>query len=178
MCKATTPDVEQFELHHADCSKPLHHLSLEKGGFDLVIGMWLLNYAESREQMKGMWENIATYLKPGAIFVGIIQNQETIHPKSVQHWKYGAIESNVQELENGDGWKMRIEFETTPKIEFDAFVMKKEIFESEAQRAGLKELRYVRPGLECLTEEDRKDEGWWEELLVEYPNQLVLAIKE
>lgn len=29
-----------FELHHADCSKPLDHLGLQKGSFDLVIGMW------------------------------------------------------------------------------------------------------------------------------------------
>ena len=180
VCRATFAD-NGFELHHADCSQPLDHTGVEKGSFDLVLAFWLLNYAESREQIAGMWQNIAAYLKPGGgTFVGIIQNQDEVHPKSMQGKIdiYGAQESNVQELPSGDGVKMHVEFATEPKIEFDAFVLKKDILEEEAAKAGMKHLRYVRPGEEVKGVVEGKSEEWWRELLEEYPNQLIIASRE
>ena len=169
-----------FELHHADCSKSLDHLGLEKGSFDLIIGMWLLNYPETTEQMAGMWENIATYLKPKGKFVGIIQNQETYHPTSMQDkWEaYGAQETNVEPLPSGDGVKMHVEFNTEPKVEFDTFVLSTEIFETAAKKAGMTDIQYIRPGEEVKAEVEGKDDAWWKELLEEYPNQLVIATKQ
>ena len=177
-----TKGSDDIVLHVADCSQPLDKLEpkLKEGGFDLVIGMWLLNYAESSGMLGGMWENIARYLKPdGGVFFGVIQNQDTPNPTSMQHMKYGAMESNVTELESGDGVKMHVEFDTTPKVELDTWVLKKEIFEAEAEKAGMKIERYVRPGEGDLTEEQKKKGGveWWKELLEEYPNQIVIATK-
>ena len=178
VAKLTSPDAG-FELHHADCSQPLDHLGLEKRGFDLVIAMWLLNYPEDRAQMAAMWGNIATYLKPSGKFVGIIQNQDTVHPSSMQGKleKYGARETGLQPLPSGDGVRMHIEFNTQPKVEFDTFVLKKEILEEEAKRAGLADLQYVRPAEEAKSQVEGKDPEWWRELLEEYPNQLVIATK-
>ena len=178
MAKATSPTA-CLELHHADCSLPLEHLGLPKAGFDLVLGMWLLNYPENRAQMGAMWQNIATYLKPKSRFVGIIQNQDTVHPSSMQNkWEdYGARETNLEVLPSGDGVRMHVEFNTAPKVEFDTFVLKKEILEEEAKRAGFQNLHYVRPGEEVKGEVQERNEAWWEELLVEYPNQLVIATK-
>lgn len=178
VCKATTKNVDQFQLHVADCSGPLDELGLQPGSFDLVIGMWLLNYAESASQMEGFWANISKYLKLSAKFVGIIQNQEKVQPDSMKTLKYGARESNIEPLESGDGVKMHVEFDTHPKVEFDTYVLKQELFESAAAKAGMKALRYVRPGTETLSVEVRQDTGWWQELLEEYPNQLVIALKQ
>ena len=179
VAKQTSPDAG-FELHHADCSQPLDHLGLQRGSFDLVIGMWLLNYPDSRDQMARMWRNIATYLKPKAKFVGIIQNQDTVHPSSMQgKWKeYGAQETDLRDLLSGDGVRMHVEFNTVPKVEFDTFVLKKEILEEEARKAGLVDLRYVRPGEEVKSEVEGKNAAWWKELLEEYPNQLIIATRE
>ncbi|KIW20097.1 hypothetical protein PV08_00672 [Exophiala spinifera] len=176
VCKATTKDVDQFQLHVADCSQPLDHLGLEPGSFDLVIGMWLLNYAESAGQLQGFWSNIAKYLKPSSgTFVGIIQNQETFQPESMKTLKYGAMESNIQQLPSGDGVKMHVEFDTQPKVEFDTFVLKQDVFESTAAKAGIEISRYVRPDKSVLTKEEQDNIAWWQELLDEYPNQLVIA---
>jgi SAM-dependent methyltransferase len=177
VCKATTKDVDQFQLHVADCSQSLDHLGLEPASFDLVIGMWLLNYADSATQLASFWANIAKYLKPGATFLGIIQNQDTFQPESMKTLKYGARESNLEHLASGDGVKMHVEFETTPKVEFDTYVMKKDIFESSAAKAGMKISKYVIPDKSVLTAEEQENFGWWEELFVEYPNQLVIATK-
>ena len=181
VARSTTPSTEThpITLHHADCSASMTHTGLEPGTFDLVLGMWLLNYPESRAAMRGMWSNIATYLKPGGKFVGIIQNQDTVHPTSMQGKMdvYGAQETGVSELENGDGWRMHVEFDTVPKVEFDTFVMKKEILEAEAEAAGMRELKYVKPGEEGKEMVEGKGEDWWEEMLKEYPNQVIVAEK-
>jgi toxoflavin synthase len=178
VAKQTSPDAG-FELHHADCSKSLSHLNLPEAAFDLVIGMWLLNYPEDRAQMGAMWQNIATYLKPGGKFVGIIQNQDVFHPTSMQSkWKeYGAQETDVRELPSGDGVRMHVQFDTEPKVEFDTFVLKKEILESEGKKAGFSDLEYIQPGTEVKSEVEGKDDAWWQELLEAYPNQLIIGTK-
>jgi toxoflavin synthase len=184
VCKSTTQDVGMFELHVADCSKPLDHLGSEtmnegEGTFDLVIGMWLLNYASTSAEMRGFWTNIAKYLKPGGKgkFFGVIQNQDVFHPSSMHTLKYGARESNVVPLEGGDGVRMHVEFDTSPKVEFDTFVLRREIFERTAKEVGIEIEEYVKPTVKDLREEDLKEHGeeWWEELIREYPNQIVVG---
>ena len=146
----------------------------------MILYNFQLNYPENREQMAGMWQNISTYLKSKGTFVGIIQNQETYHPRSMQgKWdSYGAQETNVQPLPNGDGVRMHVEFNTQPKVEFDTFVLSQEILESEAKKAGLIDIQYIRPGEEVKSEIEGKDNAWWKELFEEYPNQLIVAKKQ
>jgi SAM-dependent methyltransferase len=175
VCKATSKDADQFQLHVADCSQPLDDLGLKAASFDLVIGMWLLNYAESASQLEGFWSNIAKYLKPGAKFVGIIQNQEKYNPESMKTIKYGARESNITNLPSGDGVKMHLEFDTVPKVEFDTYVLKKEIFEATATKSGIRILEYIKPDQSTLSAKEQEDIEWWKELLEEYPNCLVIA---
>ena len=139
-----------------------------------------MNYAESQQQMAGIWRNIVERLKSGSgKSVGICQNQDVVHPKSIQGKleTYGAQETNVEELLSGDGVKMHIEFATEPKVEFDAFVLK-EILEGKATEAGMTHLSYVMPGLDVKGAVECKSDAWWKELLEEYPNQLIIATRE
>jgi hypothetical protein len=133
-----------------------------------------------------MWKNIATYLKPGGKFVGIIENHDIVHPKGVRDFKYGAAESNVKELENGEGWSLNVVFMTEPKIEFNAFRLRKHIFEEEAERAGLGAITYSAPEWEHVRRVVNegvggmsiKDEAWWTELIDEPPNFVLTATKQ
>ncbi|KAK8873852.1 S-adenosyl-L-methionine-dependent methyltransferase [Apiospora arundinis] len=78
VAKSTTP--YGTELHVADCAHPLAQtvpsLARDLGSFDVVLGMWLLNYAPSVAELAGMWANIAAFLKPGGRFVGTMENHE------------------------------------------------------------------------------------------------------
>lgn len=141
--------------------------------------MWLLNYPDSRDKMGRMWRNIADYLKPNGKFVGIIQNQDVVNPTSMQgKWaKYGAQESNLRALPSGDGVQMLVELNTLPKVEFPTFVLKPEILEEEGSKTGMRDLQYVRAGGEVKGEVPGKDDAWWQELLEQYPNQLITATK-
>ncbi len=183
MARATTPDVT---LYPADCTKPLDHLDLKAGSFDVVLGMWLLNYCPSSAELRGMLTNIAKYLKPGGQFVGIIENHDIPHPKGVADFKYGAMESDVKELVSGEGWSVHVTFQTVPKIEFDAFRMKPSILELEAANVGIKELSYSKPDWpdirkvigEGIGGDDGHDETWWNDLVEEPPNYVVTATKK
>ncbi|KAH8680776.1 S-adenosyl-L-methionine-dependent methyltransferase [Xylariales sp. PMI_506] len=173
-------------LHLADCTKPLDHLGLQPGSFDVVLGMWLLNYCPSSVELGGMWANIATYLKPGGKFVGIIENHDIVHPTSVRDFKYGAKESDVKELANGQGWSVHVAFQTKFPIEFDAFRLRKEILESEAAKVGMVDIEYSKPQWnevkQVMSEgfggEDGKAEAWWAELVDEAPNLVLTATKQ
>jgi ubiquinone/menaquinone biosynthesis C-methylase UbiE len=179
IAQATTPGAV---FHTADCSKPLDELGLEAQSFDVVLGIWLLNQSPSAAELGGMWANIARYLKPGGSFVGITENHNIVHPVGVQTFKYGAKESNITELENGQGWSVHIEFQTEPKIEINGFRLKKEIFEAEAKNAGMGEITYHAPGMEHVRETSsdggvEEEAGWWDELLEEPPNFVIVAQK-
>ncbi|KAK2606602.1 hypothetical protein N8I77_005339 [Diaporthe amygdali] len=175
--------IPKAVFHTADCSKPLDKLGLEPKSYDVVLGFWLLNYCPSSVEMRGMWANIATFLKPGGKFVGIIENHSIVHPIGVQSFKYGCRESEVSELENGQGWSLHVEFETEPKIAFDAFRMKKEILELESKSVGMGEITYYAPKQEHVRETGgngdttNEDGDWWKDLLNEPPNFVIVAQK-
>lgn len=180
IARTTTPGAS---FHTADCSKPLDSVGLKPEGYDVVLGFWLLNQCPSSVEMRGMWDNVAAYLKPGGRFVGIIENHDIVHPIGMQSFKYGAQETKVTELENGQGWTDHVEFRTEPKVELDGFRLRKEILESEAKNAGLGEITYHAPGMEHVKEsgnggETAGTEGdWWDDLLNEPPNFVIVAQK-
>ncbi|KAG6354468.1 hypothetical protein INS49_004485 [Diaporthe citri] len=180
IAKTTTPGAA---FHTADCSKPLGGLGLEPGSYDVVLGFWLLNQCPSSTEMRGMWENVATFLKSGGRFVGVIENHDIVHPIGVQSFKYGAQETNVTELENGQGWTDHVEFLTEPKVELDGFRLRKGILESEAKNAGMGEIFYHAPVMEHVKEtgtagnEEGEEGEWWDDLLNEPPNFVIVAQK-
>lgn len=180
IAKTTTPGAV---FHTADCSKPLDNLGLEPQGYDVVLGFWLLNQCPSSIEMRGMWDNIATYLKPGGKFVGIVENHDIVHPIGMQSFKYGAMETKVSELENGQGWTDHVEFQTEPKVELDGLRLRKEILESEAENAGMGEIIYHAPGIEHAKETEHsgdttsREGDWWDDLLNEPPNFVIVAQK-
>jgi SAM-dependent methyltransferase len=182
VARATTPDIT---LHRADCTKSLEYLGLEPNSFDIILGMWLLNYCPSSVELAGMWTNISTYLKPGGRFVGIIENHNIVDPKCLGSYKYGCT-SNVDELKNGQGWSVHVSFNTDPEIEFDAYRLRKEILEREAANAGMQDINYRQTGWqevkrvigEGVGGEEGKNEGWWAEFVDEAPNLVVWATKQ
>ncbi|KAK8089882.1 S-adenosyl-L-methionine-dependent methyltransferase [Apiospora hydei] len=147
--------TQMLELYAADCARPLAEtvpaLKDEQGRFDVVLGMWLLNYAPSAAELVGMWANVAAYLKPGGRFVGTMENHEAVTAPRLQSGKYGVTETELNPLPGGhaeDGFQVHLRFQTEPVVEFDAFRMKKDVFEREAAKAGMINLQYKRPGLD------------------------------
>ena len=130
----------EASFYVGDLSQP--NLKVEGRPFDIVIGSWLLNYAETSEAMLEMWRNIAANLRPGGRFVGIAPVPQS-DPAIVYNdsyafdQKYGVTSSILNEVE--DGFKVHVVGLTHPQeVHFDCFHLRKEIYETTAREAGMR----------------------------------------
>ncbi|KAF8218063.1 S-adenosyl-L-methionine-dependent methyltransferase [Mycena galopus ATCC 62051] len=171
--------IGDFEFHVADCSKPLDHLGVEPGTFDLITAGWLLHYPHTRNDMTGMWANIARYLKPGGVFVGIMHTyQLPPNQPAVADFTFGCRWKNIRPLAEGLGVKMTIEFNTNPRVEFENRQFERHVVEELAADAGLVDVEYLVPDVEVLREMGQEGElGFWQPLLFHPVNQIIRATK-
>lgn len=153
---------KQIEFHLADCSAPLDHLGLEHGSFDLVMGNWLLNYASNKAELAGMWRNVATYLKPGGKFVGLKGNVN-LQTRPTQDFKYGIRQTVIGKVE--DGVKVHVEANTEPKIEFDGYLLKSNLYEDVPIEVGMTQVVHHIPSKEDLPEGAEENMDFWQGFL-------------
>lgn len=136
-------DVIGLEL--GDVFSPLNLKSAEPGSFDVVAGIWSLNYAGSQAMMNHAFNNIAKYLKNGGRFVSIIPSKVT-HGSS-DTWPgvgkedgwYGVGRKIIEEIE--DGYRVRTIFLMDPPLEFDCFDLDQAVYYRAAKGAGLKDVK-------------------------------------
>lgn len=136
-------DVVEFEL--GDVFAPLSLTNAEPGSFDVVGGVWSLNYAGDQAMVNEAFDNIAKYLKPGGRFVSIIPSK-VAHGVENDKWSgdhetgwYGVDKKIIGEVE--DGFRVRTIFLTDPPLEFDCYNLDHAVFFKAAERAGLKNVR-------------------------------------
>lgn len=145
-----------------------------EGKFDLVTGVWCLNYAANRDMMLTAWRNIARFLKPGGRFVGIVPGpfMEWLDEKEVC---YGFSYERVDKVE--DGWlvKKTLHAEQGP-ITFKAYVLNEDIYRSAAGAAGMKDVRIDKPEIVPKMEGD-EDEAYWERFMSRPLFSVMTAVK-
>ncbi|PQE12709.1 Ubiquinone menaquinone biosynthesis C-methyltransferase protein [Rutstroemia sp. NJR-2017a BBW] len=107
-------DVIRF--FEADVSKPLLDLPLREDGYDLVMGNWIFDCAETMEVLEGMFQNIVKYLKPGGRFIGI-RHADPWSP-AFENNRYGVSCPWIKEIPGGV--KYYCVLHCTPPIEFEA----------------------------------------------------------
>ena len=130
----------KIEFKVGDCSKPEQY---PQGPFDLVLGIWFLNYAPDYATQLGMWKNIAVNLKPKGRVVALVPFQTenpTEHQRKCEKERpFGeavVAATVLEELE--DGVKCRITACVKPQpVVFDQFHLKKSIYECAAREAGM-----------------------------------------
>ncbi len=72
------------------------------GSFDLVVAMYLLNYAQTREQLFSFCKAAYDQLKPGGRFVGFNDNLYNDPSKYETYRKYGFIKQGSSNRKEGD----------------------------------------------------------------------------
>ena len=164
--------VTGIEYHVADCSKPIEALKGREGKFDLVLGNWLLNYATSFEEIVGMWKNIALYLKPGGKFIGAFTGFDP-NARGLATGKYGAKGKVTERIADGKGVRVGLTFMTEPPIEFDVFILEKQMYLDAAEKVGFKGIDFQEPSFECLPAGESK-EYWMDEM--ESPSNIMFAV--
>lgn len=115
----------------ADCSKSLAHLNLPLASFDVVMANWVLCYAETVADLQGMWQNIATCLKPDGQFVGLINlkpSAASMRPPGPYGIESRVVDDNHTSSSADDNdvvvQKIHTIAHTRPStVEFDAFLL-------------------------------------------------------
>ena len=136
---SSTSDRLNFQV--GDCSKPA---VFDGGPFDLVIGVWLLNYAPSAKAMVDMFRNVSMNLKDGGYFVGVTPHptndpkthvEETLHARPPQYGHVAVLVSGEVE----DGIATHVISGTGPgTFEFDAYHLTKDVYVAAAREGGMK----------------------------------------
>ncbi|KAI9148248.1 Malonyl-[acyl-carrier protein] O-methyltransferase [Paramyrothecium foliicola] len=88
---------DKLRFYEADASKPLDHLPLEK--YDIVMANWVFDHADTIEMLEGMWQNVASYLKPGGKFLGI--RICDVSSPALRNDKYGVRIKDVVPIPGG-----------------------------------------------------------------------------
>ena len=116
------------------------------GSFDLVVASYLLNYAQTKEQLLKMCQSIFSNLKPGGRFVSINNNLEQPPESYPICKKYGFIKSISQPLAEGTPITLTI---TIPgqgqKFSFDNYYLNRSTYEWAFRSVGFKEIRWYSP---------------------------------
>lgn len=172
----------------ADCTEPIAALEDQRGRFDVVMANFLFNYAKTEEEMARMWRNVATYLRPGGVFLATTQSFDVL-PKSVQANKYGMHVETIKEGSTEICARQMLEFgwDDKTKVRFESFMISDEvIWQRTASKAGLKGLKFHRFQSEDITSKARTPDGYkgrddaeyWQELLDHPFNYIMTARKE
>ena len=115
------------------------------GSFDLVVATYLLNCAQTKEQLLLMCQTIYTNLKPDNRFVSINDNLE-LPPKFYPRFeKYGVAKSISGLLQEGTPITITYTNLDGQKFSFDNYYLSKDTYEWAFQTAGFKEIRWHQP---------------------------------
>lgn len=144
----------------ADASKPLSEqdIDVSPGQYDVAMVNWTFEHAQNVEELRGMWENVATGLKPGGKFIGIRILEDGL--QAGKDGKYGIAFGEVKTIPGG------LECETTlltdPPMTFPATPMEDsfKMINSIPQELGIVDFETIPP---AEAEVVKNDPEFWEE---------------
>lgn len=135
----------------------------EIGSFDLVVAAYLLNYAQTKEQLLKMCQSIFANLKPGGRFVTLNNNSEQPPASYPITEKYGFIKSVDEPLTEGTPIKYTFKVDGE-KFSFDNYYLSQATYESALRSVGFKEVRWQKP---TVSPDGVRQEGqeFWQDFL-------------
>ena len=145
---------------------------LRSDGYDVVMANWLFDHATSMADLRGMYENVARYLKPhGGKFIGVrVYNIDAGYITN-GNGKYGALFKDVERMESEPGYKYQVGMQLRvdePAFYFGATSMDETLTLRDGEEGGMgRELGlgqyWVVPPAE--TDVVKGDEEYWGEFV-------------
>jgi ubiquinone/menaquinone biosynthesis C-methylase UbiE len=136
--------------------------------FDFVIAAYLLNYAQSADELRGMAHGIARHLKPGGRFVTINDNSAQPPETYGVTRKYGFIKEATGPLVEGTPLHYTCFLDGGKTVQFDNYYLSRVTHERVFQEAGLKNLRWHPMRLDPAGEK-QLGPGYWDDFLAAQP---------
>jgi SAM-dependent methyltransferase len=127
--------------------------------FDVVIAAYLLNYAQSREDLAAMVLGIARCLKPGGRFVTINSNPGLELERAATYRKYGFEVRAPGELLEGMPYTWVFHLDDGP-VEVENHWLPAPAYEEALRAAGFVEVQWHRPRISPIGEVGHEPDYW------------------
>lgn len=116
------------------------------GCFDLVVASYLLNFAQTQDQLLKICQSLAANLKPGGRFVSINNNPQVTASSYALLEKYGVSASYDAPLQEGTSIFLTLTIPgSDEKISFNIYHFSFATYEWALRSVGFKEIRWHRP---------------------------------
>lgn len=127
--------------------------------YDLVMAAYLLNYAQTRDELFAMCDSIARSLKPGGRFVTVNSSPLLQFPKAPSYRKYGFETIVPGPWVEGAPitWKFYL---SDSVFELENYYLDKAIHEAAFKQAGFQEVRWHAPRLSPQGLVDNDQQFW------------------
>lgn len=135
--------------------------------FDIILGSYLLNYAETKEQLRSFCNSVYINLKDGGRFIGFNDNPANDPHHYPLYKKYGFLKSTPEPRKEGDPIQYKIMNEDGSEFEFNNFYLSKETYEQTMKEVGFKSFVWHHPRLSPEARANDKD-GFWNDYM-EFP---------
>lgn len=142
------------------------------GTFDLVLGSYLLNYADSAQALRGFAGTIYAHLKPGGRFVGINDNPAQNLGTYARCERYGFTKStpdaDATQRREGSPITYAIRMAEGGTFQFDNYYLHPDTVSAVFGETGFKRFSWEGPWL-APGSEAGFDPGYWEDFLADPP---------
>jgi toxoflavin synthase len=128
---------------------------------DVATAAYLLNYAQSREELALMVSGIARRLKPGGRFVTMNANPDLDFPRGATYRKYGFEVRSTGECRESMPYTWVFNLDDGP-LEIENYWLPATAYEEALRSAGFVDVRWHRPRISPLGEAGLSSEFWTE----------------
>ena len=135
------------------------------GTVDLVVAMYLLNYAKTGEQLRRFCQVCHDALRPGGRFVGFNDNILDPPPGTGSWKKYGLEKSCVPQPKEGDVILYTVTNQDGRQFQFENFFLEPGTYRSAFQDAGFRDFRWVDLSLEPA----QRSNPFWDDFMTTPP---------
>ena len=127
--------------------------------FDVATAAYLLNYAQSREELAAMTSGIAKCLKPGGRFVTMNSNPNLEFERGATYLKYGFEIRASGEQQEGMPYTLVFQLDDGP-VEVENYWLPATAYEEALRSAGFVDVRWQRPRTSPIAEVGHEPDYW------------------
>lgn len=157
-CKYLNRDVAELEIAES---------------VDIVVAMYLLNYAKTKEELLRFCQVSYNALRLGGRFVGVNDNVRNPPKGTVSFAKYGFEKECINPPTEGDVILYRLTNEDGQQFEFENFFLAPETYQWAFQEAGFADFEWVDLHLAPV----QQGNSFWDEFLSNPPLTGLIASK-
>lgn len=132
--------------------------------FDMVVAMYLLNYAKSKKELVAFCEAAAQQLESGGRFIGFNDNVANDPGKYRTYRKYGFTKQCANNRLEGDPIRYTFYNMDGTNFQFNNYYLSPDTYKAAFTEAGFVDFQWVKPYLLPA----QKDNGFWDAFL-EHP---------